>query len=165
MASAFALGEIIIRTDHTRSALNKSPFQPGVSHGRFLAYNVLRLQRKSKAAFLVQLYTSFAISAVVHAVGDFALLGYWSSRHGLRFFLLQAVAIHVETIVIERGSRFSVGWPMHAIGYLWVFTWFFFTAPYMLDPPLLAGLAQASSSLGIVSTLLQVSSVLLGSLT
>ena len=92
------------------------------------------------------------VSAVVHAVGDFALLGYWSSRHGLRFFLSQAVAIHVETIVIEWGSRLSVGWPIRAIGYLWVFTWFFFTASYMQEP--LLGLAQASSSLGIFSTLL-----------
>jgi hypothetical protein len=111
----------------------------------------------------VQLYTSFAVSAVVHAAGDFALLGYWSSRHGLRFFLLQAVAIQVETIVIERGSRLSVGWPTHVMGYLWVFTWFFFTAPYMLDPPLLGGLAQGSPSLGIFSTLLSVLS--LGNLT
>ncbi len=100
------------------------------------------------------------VTAMIHVASEFSLLGYWSSRHVLRFFLLQAVGIHVETMVIEWGSRLSVRWPTRAMGYLWVLTWFFFTAPYMLDPPLLSGLAQGSPSLGIFSTLLRASSAL-----
>ncbi|KAF8345383.1 hypothetical protein F5887DRAFT_966549 [Amanita rubescens] len=95
-------------------------------------------------------------SGVIHVASEFSLLGYLSSRHAFRFFLLQAVGIHVETMVIEWGSRLPVRWPpTRAMGYLWVLTWFFFTAPYMLDPPLLSGLAQgfsiswASSALGL----------------
>jgi hypothetical protein len=101
------------------------------------------------------------VTAIIHVASEFSLLGYLSSKHAFRFFLLQAVGIHVETMVIEWGSRLPVRWlPTRAMGYLWVLTWFFFTAPYMLDPPLLSGLAQGSPSLGIFSTLLRASSAL-----
>ena len=50
---------------------------PAVSHGRFFAYEVFRLKRGSKAALLVQVYITFAITGlqVIHAAGEDAFIG------------------------------------------------------------------------------------------
>ena len=48
---------------------------PAVSHGRFFAYEVFRLKRGSKAALLVQVYITFAITGLIHAAGEDAFIG------------------------------------------------------------------------------------------
>lgn len=103
----------------------------------------------------MQLYTAFAISALIHTAGEYSMLGYWTHRHALRFFLLQPVAITLETIVIGQTSKSSVRWPLRFIGYLWVIMWFVYLVPGWIDPLLRGGLAQTIPSLGIFDTLLR----------
>ncbi|KIL63497.1 hypothetical protein M378DRAFT_164366 [Amanita muscaria Koide BX008] len=127
---------------------------PGVSHGRFLAYELLHLHRKSKVAYLVQLYTTFAITALIHVGGEYTFLGYWSHRHALRFFLLQPIAITVEEFVIQTGRNLSIQGPWRLLGYLWVLAWLTYTVPGWIEPLLRGGLADTAPSLGIVSRFL-----------
>jgi hypothetical protein len=122
----------------------------GISHGRFLAYDFFRLQKGSKAAFLVQLYTTFAVSALVHVGGEYPLVGYWTTRHAFRFFLLQPVAVTVETLVLGDG-KMPIRGLWRVLGYLWVLAWFTYTVPEWIDPLLRAGLADAAPTVGIIS--------------
>ncbi|KAK2461015.1 hypothetical protein APHAL10511_006956 [Amanita phalloides] len=123
----------------------------GVSHGRFLAYDVFRLKRGSKAAYMVQLYTTFAITAVIHVAGEYSLLGYLTYRHALLFFLLQPVAITFETLVIGVIGKLSIRGPWRLIGHIWVLMWFVYTVPNWIDPLLQRGLAEAAPSFGLLS--------------
>ena len=130
-------------------------FQQSASHGRFLAYNVLRLKRNTKAAFLAQIYVGFAVTATIHVAGDYSLLGSWSRSRSLRFFLLQAVAITVEMMLIDTAKRLSIRGPWRCIGYVWVILWFTYTVPDWTDPLLRAGLGEASSNFGILDRVLE----------
>lgn len=55
----------------------------------------------------------------------------------LEFFLLQAVGIMAEELVIEHAQRCSITkstrWTK-AIGFMWVFLWFNFSLPYWTVP-------------------------------
>lgn len=133
---------------------NKSS-QPGVSHARFLAYDVLRLKRGTKASFLVQVYVAFAIAAVIHVAGDYSLIGDWSQGGSLRFFLLHAVGITVESTIIDIAKCLSIRGPWHYIGYVWVVLWFTYTVPNWTDPLHRAGLAEMSSNFGILERVLE----------
>ncbi|KAF8639109.1 hypothetical protein AX17_001724 [Amanita inopinata Kibby_2008] len=123
----------------------------GVSHGRFLAYRVFRLKKGSTASFLVQVYITFLLSGLVHLAGDYALVGRLSSCRGLHFFLSQAVAITVESVVLSAAQKLSISYPCRWLGYLWVLAWFTYTLPQWVDPLLRAGLSEASSNLGFFS--------------
>jgi hypothetical protein len=98
-------------------------------------------------------YVAFAVTGLIHVAGEYSLIGYWTYRHALQFFLLQAVAITFEVIVIEEIARkFSIrGLLWQCIGYLWVIMWFAITVPIFLDPLLREGLAVTAPSFGILS--------------
>lgn len=131
------------------------PFQQSASHGRFLAYNVLGLKRNTKAAFLAQIYVGFAVTAIIHVAGDYSLLGSWSRSRSLRFFLLQAVGITVEMMVLDTAKRLSIHGRWRYVGYVWVILWFTYTVPDWTDPLLRAGLSEASSNFGIIDRVLE----------
>ena len=101
----------------------------------------------------MQVYIAFLVSGLVHLGGEYSVIGYWTYRHALQFFLSQAVAITLEVIVIEGlAMRFSIrGLLWQCIGYLWVIMWFTYTVPGFIDPLLRGGLAETAPFFGILS--------------
>ena len=110
-----------------------------------MAYDVLHLKKSTKASSFVQLYIAFALSGVMHAAGDYSLLGNWSEGGALRFFLLQAIGITIETTVIGIARRFSIRGSWDYVGYVWVIMWFTYTIPDWMDPLHRAGFASFSN--------------------
>lgn len=104
----------------------------------------------------MKVYSAFAVTGLIHVGGEYSLTGSWTYRHALQFFLLQAVGITFEFVVIEGiGRRFSVRGPLwQCIGYLWVIIWFVYTIPNFIDPLLRGGFAETAPSFGIVSAFL-----------
>ena len=117
---------------------------------------MFRLKRGSKLALLVQLYTTFLVTGLIHVAGEYSLIGYWTYRHALPFFLLQAVGITFEFLVIDEiAPKIALrGLTRQCLGYLWVVMWFVYTVPNFLDPLLREGIAEKAPSLGILSTFL-----------
>ena len=64
------------------------------------------------------------------------------------FFLLQALAIHVESLVIVVFQKVRLGQemrgrkPLKVIGYMWVWLWLTWTVPIALGPLLEGGIAS-----------------------
>ncbi|KAJ6191773.1 membrane bound O-acyl transferase family-domain-containing protein [Bipolaris maydis] len=83
-------------------------------------YEVLRLDRKSKAAKMLQLLIAFFLSGVVHASGSVTCAGDTQPLQGpMAFFLLQAGAIFAE--ICSRSLRKT--WT-----FVYVHAWFYLTA-------------------------------------
>ena len=120
----------------------RNAMQQGVSHGKFVAYNVLHLRRKSLPSFLVQLYVGFAVTGLIHASGEYALSGRLTFDHALRFYLMQAVGITVETLVVRCARELSVGGRWRWVGYLWVAVWFTLVVPAWAEPMLREGMVE-----------------------
>jgi len=105
---------------------------------------------------LVKVYIAFAVNGLIHVGGEYSLIGRWTYRHTLQFFLLQAVGITFELVVIEGiGRKFSFFRALwQCVGYLWVIMWFVYTIPSFIDPILREGFAETAPSFGIVSAFL-----------
>ncbi|KDQ23045.1 hypothetical protein PLEOSDRAFT_1012126, partial [Pleurotus ostreatus PC15] len=82
------------------------------SHGSFVSDKLLRLPRHGRLSRCIQLYVAFFISGAVHHWGDYMIMPLNGSdlraSGSMQFFLLQAVAIHCEDIMISAGRR--MGW-------------------------------------------------------
>ena len=88
-----------------------------------------------------KLFVSFAISGLIHYGGYYMLFQNWSGT-SMRFFVLQAVAITFEDMVIALAARFGhtqQNTVFRFIGYIWVFAWFTYSLPMWLDPIVHAG--------------------------
>ena len=94
------------------------------------------------------LCTVFLISGLVHIGGEYMMLG----RLGLgafRFFLLQGLAISIETIVSNvlslsgssprKAALSTLKLRTRIVGYVWVLLWFWWSLPLMVDPGIPAG--------------------------
>ena len=116
--------------------------------GKLVANKFLRFPRGSNRSSYTQLYFAFFLSAILHLSGDFMLEKRVVYR-SFKFFLLQAVAITFEDLVIyiangllrRRGVELKpgkadgwlVGVAARAIGYCWTTLWFCLTVPVLLD--------------------------------
>ena len=111
-----------------------------------------------------KLFTSFLISGLIHATGDYVLYHNFSQGGALRFFLLQAVAITFEDTVIAIFSRLPLvelgvrgGGKIYSayklVGYIWVFAWFTFSMPIWLDPQVHAGTVDETRNLSLIRVL------------
>ena len=110
--------------------------------GRLVANKFLRFPRGTNLSSYTQLYVAFFLSAILHFAGDVAFEKRIVSR-SFKFFLLQAVAITFEDLVIYTAKRLlpRVGkvdkpWTMVAVrvtGYCWVTLWLCLTLPVWLD--------------------------------
>ena len=108
-------------------------------HTDFFA-QVLRLPKGTFKTYF-KLFGSFAISGLIHYGGDYMLFQNWSGT-SMRFFVLQAVAITFEDMVIALAARFGhtqQNTVSRFIGYIWVFAWFTYSLPMWLDPIVHAG--------------------------
>ena len=118
--------------------------------GRLVANKFLRFPRGTNRSSYTQLYVAFFLSGLLHFSGDFMFqkrMVYYS----FKFFLLQAIGITFEDLVIHiakrlfrrRGIGLEPGkadesWAeasVRVVGYCWVTLWFCLTLPVWIDEP------------------------------
>lgn len=107
------------------------------AHGKFVANEVLHLQSGTSLAWHVQLYVAFALSGLLHLAGEYRALNNWKTGGAMRFFVLQALAITFEEMVIKLASRTGFNKTTRAsklIGYVWVLGWMIWTVPSWTGP-------------------------------
>ncbi|KAJ6550967.1 membrane bound O-acyl transferase family-domain-containing protein [Mycena vulgaris] len=111
------------------------------AHGNYAAHTLLRLPHGSAAASCVQISIAFALSGVLHYLGETIAIG--PGRSGsLLFFGIQPAAIALETLVASlRGKARgrAPGGKALGLGHVWVLAWFTLTLPIMQDPLIKAG--------------------------
>ncbi|KAF8961938.1 membrane bound O-acyl transferase family-domain-containing protein [Flammula alnicola] len=104
------------------------------AHGQYLAYTVLHLQKGTFPSAYVQLYTAFFVSGLAHGTGDFAAThSIHSFTRNIVFFVLQAVAITVEDVVIGTGKKLGIKKVPWLVGYLWILCWFAWSSPIWFE--------------------------------
>jgi hypothetical protein len=96
---------------------------------------------------LLKLYLVFSISGLIHASGEFMMLGY--GGHGaFTFFILQAWAITLElgmqylltgSILRKNGNK-SPMLIWRIVGYIWTLSWFITVSPLLQQPMAEGGL-------------------------
>jgi len=102
--------------------------------GKHIAKNTLSFRPGSIPSSYTQLYIAFLLSGLAHAGGDYIIL-----KHipfvTVRFFLLQAVVITFEDVVIwlTKPIHTKLGWISKVIGYIWVFSWYVWSGPSWID--------------------------------
>ena len=128
--------------------------------GRLVANKFLKFPRGTNRSSYTQLYLAFFLSGIIHFAGDFMherRLVY----HSFKFFILQAVAITFEDLVIYTAKRLrqwgGIGlkpgkadesWGESAvkvIGYCWVGLWFCLALPVWVDGTSVAGIYDTDS--------------------
>lgn len=111
--------------------------QPFLKIGEFVLHDTLHIKRGTNASSYGKLYVAFALSALMHAAGDYGM--YRGQRwFSLEFFLPQAVGITLEDGAIalfDRSGAFRRRHPVLTtwIGYAWVLFWFSSTLPQYSD--------------------------------
>ncbi|KAF9497176.1 hypothetical protein BDN71DRAFT_643949 [Pleurotus eryngii] len=134
-----------------------------LAHAGFITRDLLGLPERSTSAAIIKLYTSFFVSALIHAGGDYACLRhnsaaktrYFGGGGSIPFFLLQALAIHVESMAIAGFRTMERAWldqgmrrgrkALKLIGYLWVWVWLTWTVPIVLGPLLEGGIPSINT--------------------
>ncbi|KAF8800796.1 hypothetical protein BYT27DRAFT_7342306 [Phlegmacium glaucopus] len=110
-------------------------------HANFISKR-LRL-RKSTFTTCFKLFIAFSVSGLIHHAAEYILYQKWDG-HSVEFFLLQAVAITCENMIIKLVARAGFSSKPNRffkfIGFLWVFIWFAYTLPLWLDKQSRAGL-------------------------
>ena len=109
-------------------------------HADFIAKQ-LRLP-KNTFTTCFKLFIAFFVSGLSHHSAEYIIYQKWTG-HALEFFLLQAVAITFEDIIISLAARTGISSPnplYKFIGFIWVFAWFTYTLPLLLDNVIHAGI-------------------------
>jgi len=125
------------------------------SNSNFLA----AVFRPPKGTFTTyfKLFTTFLISGLMHASGDYILHQNFYQGTSVQFFVLQAVGITFEDAVIALASR--VGYKQSGvfklIGFVWVFAWFTFCMPLWLDPQVHAGTINQTDRVSLIRALVR----------
>ncbi|KAL0958252.1 hypothetical protein HGRIS_000405 [Hohenbuehelia grisea] len=124
-----------------------------VDHGTKECAAVLGLKAGGNPSAYVQLYTAFLISGLIHYACDRMALRNWSGG-ALQFFMGQAVAIHVEDIVLAIAQRLGVkerpAW--RVLGYTWVWAWFAWRIPTWQGLILAMGYQEDSPKIKIIES-------------
>ncbi|KAF9459746.1 membrane bound O-acyl transferase family-domain-containing protein [Collybia nuda] len=119
------------------------------SHGKHLA-RCLHLPTGSKGSALVQLFTAFIISGIIHI--------HPAETRPMYFFIAQAFVIIFEEIIItvaKRAGYTSLSKLHKAMGYSWVLCWFTLSIPGFLDAMIESGLVDSPFDIGIASSILR----------
>jgi len=77
------------------------------------------------------------------------------SGGSIQFFLLQAVGITFEDMVIALAQRlgYKESNAFKLFGFVWVFAWFAFSLPMWLDPQMHAGVLDEGIQVGLIRLL------------
>ena len=99
---------------------------------------------KTIPSSLLVLFTSFAVSAVIHCVGGDYMLTGTILQISAKFFLLQPLVITLESVVLNLlGSADRLpSWMTRTLGYIWVAAWFSWCTVEMVDGLVGAGLSD-----------------------
>ena len=83
-----------------------------------------------------KLFIAFFLSGLIHHAGEYVIHQRWTG-HSMEFFLLQAVAITCEDVIISLIARAGFSTKPNRffkiIGFVWVFAWFTYSLPVWLD--------------------------------
>ena len=83
-----------------------------------------------------KLFFAFFLSGLIHHTGEYVIYQRWTG-HSMEFFLLQAVAITCEDVIIafaaKAGFSLKTNYFFKLIGFVWVFAWFTYCLPMWLD--------------------------------
>ena len=83
-----------------------------------------------------KLFIAFFLSGLIHHAGEYVINQRWTG-HSLKFFLLQAVAITCEDVIIALAGRAGFSskpnYFYKILGFVWVFAWFTYSLPIWLD--------------------------------
>jgi Membrane bound O-acyl transferase family len=110
-------------------------------HADFIAKQL----RLPKNAFTTcfKLFVAFFVSGLIHHSAEYTLYQKWGG-HSMEFFLLQAVAITCEDIIISLAARAGLSSKPNLfykfIGFVWTFGWFTYSLPMWLDGMIHAGM-------------------------
>lgn len=121
------------------------------SHADFITKQ-LRLP-KSTFTTGFKLFMAFFVSGLIHYSAEYTFYQNWSGR-AMEFFLLQAVGITCEGIIISLAVRAGFSSKPNIfykfIGFVWVFAWFTYSLPIMLDNMVHAGLMDGGWNFSLI---------------
>ncbi|KAF9456003.1 membrane bound O-acyl transferase family-domain-containing protein [Collybia nuda] len=130
---------------------------PVSSHGKYLAQTIFRFSLGTSLSSYTQLYTAFLLSGIFHAAGD------WMMSHNLQrfidvtwYFVIQAVAISVEDLVIAIAKKFGIrqaSFLSSAAGMVWVFCWTVWSGPLWMETMIRGGAMEDGPPLSVVGRL------------
>ncbi|KAJ7100945.1 membrane bound O-acyl transferase family-domain-containing protein [Mycena belliarum] len=115
------------------------------AHAKFATHVLLRLPPNSGAACCVYILAAFALSGLVHHLGETVALGGRARSGSLLFFGIQPVALALETLLAPRMPRWA-----RALGPAWVLAWFSLTLPIMQDPLIRTGVLYSRVEVSII---------------
>ncbi|KIJ41217.1 hypothetical protein M422DRAFT_68273 [Sphaerobolus stellatus SS14] len=124
------------RVDGTKALLN---------HAQYFTDGFLKLKNR-KLKNLVQLFTVFFLSGLIHEAGDYAVHRRWNGS-SMCYFLVQAAGIALEDLL---GIPRAIGGKEASsqkrwVGYIWTYGWSFLTAPLFVDPALFFVVREGTS--------------------
>ncbi|KAJ7588106.1 membrane bound O-acyl transferase family-domain-containing protein [Mycena floridula] len=126
------------------------------THGKFFAQRVFRLERGTILSSLVQLFTAFILSGIIHQMADSVMLQKFPWKGGsFKFFFVQTLAIIFEDTVRYLGKKLGIQRVNKIFGYVWVLCWFSWCMPIMQDPILRAGILGVGVDTSLLSPFLE----------
>ena len=125
--------------------------KPLTGHAHFITKQ-LRLP-KSKFTNCVKLFIAFFFSGLIHHAAEYIFWQKWAG-YSMEFFLLQAVAITCEDIVIslatKAGFSSKSNYLFKFVGFVWVFAWFTYSLPIWLEGTIHAGLMDNGLNVSLI---------------
>ena len=120
-------------------------------HANFIAKQ-LRLP-KNTFTTCFKLFIAFFVSGLIHHSAEYILYQKWGG-FSMQFFLLQAVAIICEDIIISLATRAGFSSKPNLfykfIGFLWLITWFSYCLPMWLDGSNHAGVMDEGLNFSLI---------------
>ena len=122
-----------------------------ISHADF----IVKQLRLPKCTFTTcfKLFIIFFVSGLIHQSAEYIIYQKWGG-HSMEFFLLQAVGIICEDIIISLAVRAGFSSKPNRfykfIGFVWVFTWFTYCLPILVDKIVHAGLVDDGLNFSLI---------------
>jgi hypothetical protein len=83
-----------------------------------------------------KLFSAFFLPGLIFHAGEYVIYQRWT-RYSMGFFLLQAVAITCEDVIMALAARAGFSSKPNCfvkiMGFVWVFAWFTYSLPVWLD--------------------------------
>ncbi|RDX42847.1 hypothetical protein OH76DRAFT_1458595 [Lentinus brumalis] len=107
------------------------------SYSGKLVVRALRIPRGTRLSLLVQVWTAFLLSALIHSFGD-VMVGKRYIGRSVPFFLSNAAAVTFEQTLIALAKSIGIAGEestraMKLLGYAWVVLWVRLSAPMYVD--------------------------------